>query len=129
MLKYSKQREEILNYLQNTTAHPTAEQIYQDLKHTMPSLSLATVYRNLNLLQELNMVSKLDTGAPVDRFDANIKSHAHFICDVCHEVFDIFTDLVDLKKFKHDMGKDFTVKSHRLYLYGTCEKCNIGNQG
>lgn len=123
-MKYSKQREMILEYLLEKRNHPTAEQIYTDLKQTAPALSLATVYRNLNLLCSLGQVQKLDTGETVDRFDADTSNHAHFICEQCHEVTDIFSDPVDNQLLKAQLGAEYSVNRHKLFLYGLCPCCS-----
>lgn len=123
-MKYSKQREMILQYLLNKKNHPTAEQIYTDLKHESPALSLATVYRNLNLLCATGQAQKLDTGESVDRFDADTSNHAHFVCESCGTVTDIFDKLVDGAAAERAAGEGFSVYKHKLFLYGTCSCCN-----
>ncbi len=123
MMKYSRQREMILRYLSEKKNHPTAEQIYADLKPEAPALSLATVYRNLNLLCSLGEVRRLDTGENVDRFDADTSPHAHFICQHCQAVTDLFADLVDEKKAKKLLGDDFSVEKCSVFLYGLCPCC------
>ena len=119
MQRYSKQREMIFEYLKNTTAHPTAETVYNDLKAQSPQLSLATVYRNLNLLVEMGKAVKLDTGENVDRFDANTDNHYHFVCTCCHKVSDIFDGILE-----DIVGDGFSVEGHKLFIYGKCACCN-----
>ena len=90
MRKYSRQRQLILDYLKSTTSHPTAEQIYAELKPQNPALSLSTVYRNLRLLADDGIILRLDTGESTDRFDADLSEHHHFICTKCGQVTDVF---------------------------------------
>lgn len=123
-MKYSRQREMILQYLLDKKNHPTAEQIYTDLKQEAPALSLATVYRNLNLLCAMGRAQKLDTGESVDRFDADISSHAHFVCESCGRVTDIFDKLVDETAAERAAGNGFRVRKHKLFLYGQCSCCS-----
>lgn len=124
MQRYSKQREMIFNYLCNTTAHPTAETVYNDLKADFPSLSLATVYRNLNLLVDTGKAVKLDTGENVDRFDANTDNHYHFVCTCCHTVSDIFKGILADSVLKEIAGEGFSPESHKLFIYGKCHSCS-----
>lgn len=124
MQRYSRQREMIFEYLKNTTAHPTAETVYNDLKAQSPQLSLATVYRNLNLLVEMGKAVKLDTGENVDRFDANTDNHYHFVCTCCHKVSDIFDGILSVKSIEDIVGDGFSVEGHKLFIYGKCEICN-----
>ena len=62
MIKYSRQRESIVNFLASRTDHPTAETIYQNIKKEFPNISLGTVYRNLSLLEEIGEIIKISTG-------------------------------------------------------------------
>ncbi|MBP3337049.1 MAG: transcriptional repressor [Clostridia bacterium] len=124
MQRYSRQREMIFEYLKNTTAHPTAETVYNDLKAQSPQLSLATVYRNLNLLVEMGKAVKLDTGENVDRFDANTDNHYHFVCTCCHKVSDIFDGILSVKSIEDIVGDGFSVEGHKLFIYGKCACCN-----
>ena len=87
--KNFKKRGAILCYLQHTTAHPSAETIFTDLKTEIPDLSLGTVYRNLKLFQQQGLVSSIATVHGVERFDANTAPHVHFICDGCDAVIDL----------------------------------------
>ena len=71
MIKYSRQRESIKNFLMNRFDHPTAETIYANIRLEYPNISLGTVYRNLSLLSELGEIQKISTGVGPDRFDGN----------------------------------------------------------
>ncbi len=73
--RYSQQREMILTCLRGTTAHPTADMIYQALKPENPKLSLGTVYRNLNQLADDGYIMRLPFH--VERYDANTQPHLH----------------------------------------------------
>jgi Fur family peroxide stress response transcriptional regulator len=77
MLRKSRQREKILELLRSTDRHPTAEQIYSMLKPEMKSLSLGTVYRNLNVLVGQGLAKKLEFGSSFDRYDAVVSNHYH----------------------------------------------------
>ena len=78
--RYSRQREAILNYLKGTTAHPTAEQIYSDLKGDYPELSLATVYRNLGYLLNNGEIMKINIEGTTVRYDYTTNCHYHLVC-------------------------------------------------
>ena len=81
MLKHSRQRESIRNFLMQRCDHPTAETVYLGIKEDFPNISLGTVYRNLSLLAELGEILKISVGNGPDRFDANLKPHYHFFCN------------------------------------------------
>lgn len=87
--KQFRKRNAILQYLQDTKAHPSAETVYADLKQQIPDLSMGTVYRNLNLFCQQGMASVIATVRGVERFDANTEPHVHFICNDCDRVIDL----------------------------------------
>ena len=87
--KHFKKRSAILEYLRSTTAHPSAETVYTDLKQQIPDLSMGTVYRNLNLFRQQGLASVVATVRGVERFDANTSPHVHFICSQCDCVLDL----------------------------------------
>ena len=83
MIKYSRQRDSIKNFLENRYDHPTAETVYANIRQEYPNISLGTVYRNLALLSELGEIQKISTGIGPDRFDGNPRPHYHFFCRKC----------------------------------------------
>lgn len=121
-MNFSKQRESILEYLKNTKEHPTAERIYSDLKQTLPNLSLATVYRNCNLLCEMRQVVRLTTNGKTDHFDADVSDHQHFVCLNCDSVHDLFFSLPK-EILDKNLEQDFQADFYQLYVYGTCRAC------
>jgi Fur family peroxide stress response transcriptional regulator len=121
--KRSRQRERILETLRGTKSHPTAGWIYDVLKKEYPELSLGTVYRNLNILNELGLVRILRSGSTFDRFDADTSPHYHFVCEDCGKVEDVELSVdLDLNaRVSALMGR--TVTGHRLDFYGICPDC------
>ena len=120
--RYSKQRELIYQCLMETHEHPTAEMLYQWLKPENPSLSLGTVYRNLNLLAEEGTITRMPF--PVERYDADTSPHPHFLCRKCGKVY-------DMEGLGYDGGLDqeaarrsgHDVERHTLLFTGTCADC------
>lgn len=126
-LKVTPQRLAIYNMLYHSKAHPTAEIIYNALQDNHPTMSLATVYKTIDTLKKSNLIIELKTNGDRYRYDANISTHPHGICDVCGEVHDIFTsnleDLIDMVQ----PDTDFSIKSHHVYFTGICKKCSSEN--
>ena len=87
--KNFRKRSAILTYLQQTTAHPSAEMIFTDLKSQIPDLSMGTVYRNLTLFKKQGLATSVATVGGVERFDGNTEPHVHFICSECDAVIDL----------------------------------------
>ena len=120
-MKFSKQRELILNYILNSHEHLTADTIYADLKKDNPELSLGTVYRNLTKLTEIGAIKKVSLPNQVDKFDKNLDPHAHFICDECGSITDINISGVDsfLNKISDEEG--ISIRKYDLTLNGKCK--------
>ncbi len=119
----SQQREIILDVLRGTTAHPTAEWVYEEARKRVPRLSLGTVYRNLRLLAEKGDIQELELGAPFARYDGNARNHYHFACRNCGRVFDIDypTDEELNRRVAEQTG--FGIAFHSLSFYGLCQDC------
>ncbi len=118
--KRSKQRDAIFENLQGRTDHPTAQDVHRSLVEEFPTLSLGTVYRNLNILVDQQLIRRLDLGGGTDRFEARTDPHYHFICLDTGEVIDL-----DLKRspgleaaVKEQTG--FEVQYHRIDFFGSC---------
>lgn len=124
-LKRSRQREAIVLFLKNRKDHPTADIVYQEIRHDIPNISLGTVYRNLSLLADRGDILRLSCDGKVDRFDADITPHYHFICKDCGCVKDI------MLPYNHTIDKlannafDGTITSHTLLFEGSCKDCSL----
>ncbi|HKM28859.1 MAG TPA: transcriptional repressor [Anaerovoracaceae bacterium] len=88
-MKYSKQRGLILRIVKDTTVHPTAEWVYSEAKKEMPSIGVATVYRNLNNLEDMGEIIRITTPGRVDRFDGKMEKHYHMTCVKCGRLMDL----------------------------------------
>ena len=95
---YSKQRELILKTVLENRIHPTADMVFSLLKPEYPSLSLATVYRNLNLLAENGLLVRIPVPGGADHFDGTLSPHYHMICEKCDRMVDclLYTSYRDL---------------------------------
>lgn len=121
--RYSKQRELIYENLKNRFDHPTAETIYSSLKADNPELSLGTVYRNLNFLSDSKRIRKLDVGHQTIHFDADLHPHYHFICDSCHQVYDIDANIHETICNDIQARTVHQVKDANITFTGICEHC------
>ena len=122
-LKYSRQREAILNFLMTRKDHPTADVIYDNIRKAQPNISLGTVYRNLSLLAEIGEIQRLTTGDGKDHFDGNAMPHDHFVCRMCNSVIDV-NGSVDHKLDKAaNKTFDGEIEGHTTIYYGKCRNC------
>ena len=128
MLKYSKQRESIKNFLVTWYDHPTAETVYLNIRREFPNISLGTVYRNLNLLAEIGEIQKLSPGIGPDRFDGNPAPHYHFICRHCGCVMDLTVSGLDHINILAGQDFDGEIEGHITYFYGSCPSCKASEK-
>ena len=114
------QRMAVLDCLEKTKKHPTADQVLDVVRKTFPSVSRATVYNTLEALTKAGLILRITVDPAVARYDADLGPHAHFRCRVCNTVYDITMD--------EDTDLDAHVEGHRVesvrtYAYGVCVKC------
>ncbi len=116
--RYSRQREEILRVVRETDSHPTADWVYEQVRKTLPHVSLGTVYRNLNLLADEGLIQRVILDDGVVRFDGNINEHHHFICAKTGKIYDVNLSLGDdlLEKFRAQTG--FKATHFKIEFYG-----------
>jgi Fur family peroxide stress response transcriptional regulator len=121
--RVTRQRKAIFSALQGDISHPTAEEVYQKVKHQMPQISLATVYRNLKLLAEESLILELTTPDGPNRYDFQTHDHYHFVCDRCERVEDVAIPVqTHLNHALTAMG--YVVRSHETIFEGLCRQCS-----
>ena len=120
-IKYSRQREAIKEIL-SASSHPTADEIYVKVREEFPSVSLGTVYRNLNLLSQCGEIQKLTFPEGPDHFDCDVSRHYHFICQHCGRVYDLRINDLSLS-FEEGIELPGRIESEALTCYGTCNAC------
>ena len=124
-LRNSKQRESILQALKNGQLHPTVDDVYSTVRENFPRISLATVYRNLDLLCRMGKIAKIESPGCPARYDYTITNHFHVKCRNCGKIADIdlegkLEDYIDLQA----VSRDFTVTGYRIDFFGLCPECN-----
>lgn len=122
-LRRSHQRERILEYLCHTQEHPTAEQIYQEIRPEIPGLSLGTVYRNLKLLEELGKIRRVPALQGVERYDALCCDHVHFLCSRCGKLRDVPGIAVDAICGALPLEAGTKIEKLDLTITGICPDC------
>lgn len=121
--RMTNQRKIILEELKKVKTHPRADEIYKMVRKRLPRISLATVYRNLEVLSELKEIQKLESFGTLKRFDGTPENHYHIRCIKC--------DRLDNAPFSLETGLEkkirpltsFTVIGHRLEFIGICNAC------
>ena len=125
-LKFTIQREVILETLYNSDEHLTPESLHHLIQDQYPDLKtgIATVYRTLALLEDSNMVTSLSFGAQGKKYELGAKEHHdHLICTECGSI----TEFVDeeIEKRQHSITEElgFEMSDHSMQIYGTCTNC------
>ncbi len=129
-LKFTIQREVILETLYNSDEHLTPESLHHLIQDKFPDLKtgIATVYRTLSLLEDSSIVTSLSFGAQGKKYELGAKNHHdHLICTVCGSITE-FVD-VQIEDRQHHIAKElgFLMKDHSMQIYGICKKCQINN--
>lgn len=119
--KITSQRIAILKLLRGRTDHPSADQIYSELKEEFPTISFATIYSTAQLLAASNLIQILTIDEKRVHFDPNPDLHAHFLCRECGELMDVSIDRETLERMHLLVPGD--IESVQLFMYGTCAGC------
>jgi Fe2+ or Zn2+ uptake regulation protein len=122
--RITKQRKAIFSALQGDNSHPSAEDVYGKVKPTMPSISLATIYRNLKLLVDEGLILEISTSDGPNRYDYQTHDHYHFICDKCDRVEDVEVPVQSHLNRELDL-QGYSVRSHETVFNGFCRDCNM----
>ena len=122
-LKVTPQRAAIYKALAETTSHPTAEALYQQVAQDYPMMSPNTVYYTLSTLIDAGLVKEVNYWHDRSRFDANVTPHHHLICLGCRAIFDLEDRALNQLPHKSNIPKDFQVLSHQVEFYGLCAAC------
>lgn len=118
----TKQRQRILNAVKSRRDHPTADQIYQDIRIRDPKISRGTVYRNLNLLAERGEILQIKIPG-ADRFDLRRELHHHILCLECGGLFDAALPYSrDLDEAAAEKS-GFQIHRHHTLFEGVCPHC------
>lgn len=122
-LKLTPQRIAVYKYLKGTKEHPSAEVIYKALQEDYPTMSLATVYKTLKTLVEVNLIMELNLGEGNFRYDATTSNHSHIQCLHCSKVVDLYGLQVDDLNAKASEISEFEILNSQSYFYGVCGSC------
>ncbi|HHW98991.1 MAG TPA: transcriptional repressor [Firmicutes bacterium] len=123
-LRLTPQREAVLRILLDCQEHLTAEDIYDRTRAEYPEIGLATIYRALELFEELGLVSKLDFGDGGRRYESALdKDHHHLICMDCGQIAEFNEDLLDELQETIARESGFRILNHSLRFFGYCSKC------
>ena len=122
-VKVTHQRLEIYREMMKAEDHPSAEEIYRRVRPRLPTVSLDTVYRTLDMFENLGIISRVEVLDDRARFDPDREPHHHLVCTVCKRIMDFSWPEVDSLKPPIPTEKWGRVVSSHLELRGICRDC------
>lgn len=125
-LKYTKQREIILETILDSNKHLSAEELYNLIQEKYPEekIGIATVYRAVSFLEESKLISSISLDKDTKKFETNFKEHHdHLICIKCNKIIEFANDTIEREQEKIAKNNGFELLEHDMYLYGVCKDC------
>lgn len=116
----------MLSILLQADGHLTAEEVYNQIKKDYPNsnVGIATVYRALSFLEEVELIASLNFGVDGKKYESNIKSHHdHLICTDCGKIVEFVDEEIEKRQEKIAKANKFKITDHSMQLYGICESC------
>ncbi|HIY08965.1 MAG TPA: transcriptional repressor [Firmicutes bacterium] len=117
------QRQLTLQAVRELACHPTAEEVYRYVSARRPDVSLATVYRNLNMLSARGDITKVQMPDMADRFDHNTHPHYHLHCIRCGAFRDLEIPYQELLDQQAAGSSGYQIDSHQIVFQGLCPSC------
>jgi len=123
-VRVTPQRLAIADAVLNSTDHPTVQQIFERVRDHFPSMTLATIYSTLGVLQRSGLVQELPF-QKMSRYEANIEPHVNLVCIQCETVMDSDTGQKEVLRLKNSISRqsNFQVAWQRVDFYGWCPRC------
>ena len=113
----------VLEAVNRLRCHATADEVYDAIVEQHPTVSRATVYRNLNRLSETGKIQKIEVPGGPDRFDHRRHAHYHAKCAKCGKVFDVDMDYIAGLEEKIRDAHGFRITGHNIIFTGICPGC------
>jgi Fe2+ or Zn2+ uptake regulation protein len=118
----TRQRRVVYQTIKDTQSHPTADWIFEQVRMSVPKISLGTVYRNLSVLKDEGLIREIFGNDRRAHYDALTEPHAHFICSECGGIWDIQSKVkIDWRSLKELVGCE--VAERRIEFEGSCAAC------
>jgi Fur family transcriptional regulator, peroxide stress response regulator len=123
-LGLTKQREVVLQVIRDSENHLTANEVFDEAKNLLPTISFATVYNSLRYLKEAGHISEIQFGSGASRFDKMTSRHDHAICVKCGRLVDMELEIPSELIAIAENFSQFKLESIELTLRGLCPECS-----
>jgi len=126
--KLTLQRRSVLDVLvEHCDEHLSTEELYDRVKKNYPEIGLATVYRTVQLFEDMGIIDRLNFDDGCSRFELTssntVHHHHHLICEGCNKVFEVENDLLEEIESEIEKKYNFKIHDHNLMFYGHCKDC------
>ena len=127
-LAATHQRLVIYRVLAESNDHPSPESVYERVRGEIPSISQATVYKNIHLLTELGLVNEVNELHRTNRLDANLDRHHHLVCVRCKKVVDYYDEELDKLQAPERATHGFRIRRCQVEMHGLCPDCQAAEE-
>lgn len=122
-LPITTQRKTIFEMILDRTDHPTADQVYDQVRERIHTISRTTVYRILDTLVELGLITKICHHGSAARFDPRIHQHHHLVCLYCEKIIDVDEKRLNNVEWPDVRGQGFEIRDYHIHFRGVCAAC------
>ena len=122
-MRYSRQREAVLEVVRSTFEHPTADWVYKTTRKRLPKVGLGTVYRNLKALVDEGLVREVRTHDEAVRYDGNVGEHYHIRCIAFGRVSDLPVSVDRGIEVLSHRATNYAIVGHAIEVQGVCPSC------
>lgn len=122
--KATPQRIAIGRFFMTDSGHPTVQRVYSEVKKVHPTVSLATVYKTIQILKEVDLIQELSLPQGQTRYDSDMKPHINLICLKCGEIKDLEETGIQGIIARVSAAENFSATRQRFDIYGICRSCN-----
>ena len=120
----TKQRQAVLRVIRESNGHPTANEVFDDARRLLPTISFATVYNSLRYLKNEGLIGEVRFGTDTARYDRKLTRHDHALCNNCGKLVDLELSIpIGLIEEASDLSK-FQAESIEFTLRGLCPECS-----
>ncbi len=121
-------RRVIYETLQSLPGHPSPEAVYERVRKEIPSISLATVYKNIKTFVDAGVIREVSLHHGTLRVDPNLHEHHHLVCAECKSVMDVDAEALAPIKLKQKLPKGFVLQRFSVDIIGLCDTCAAKKQ-
>ncbi|MHC4181903.1 MAG: Fur family transcriptional regulator [Planctomycetota bacterium] len=122
-LKITPQRLGIFRILEGNSTHPSAEDVFKEIRENYPTISFTTVYKTLEIMEKMGAVLKVTIDEQRKHYDPDTNVHHHIICSKCNKISDIKKEYVK-PRLPREVLDEFTPSGYQISFYGTCKECS-----